>query len=68
LVSSSCRTCSAKLVDVHGARFTLLLGYAFCLLGFVTMLLLWQEDIAYWKVALAYALIGIGVGFAGTPA
>src|SRR5271154_954552 len=30
---------SAKLVETHGARFTLLLGYFFCLLGFVTMLL-----------------------------
>jgi MFS transporter, DHA2 family, multidrug resistance protein len=59
---------SAKLVDVRGARFTLLLGYAFCLLGFVGMLLLWKEDISYWKVALSYILVGIGVGFAGTPA
>jgi EmrB/QacA subfamily drug resistance transporter len=59
---------SAHLVDVHGARFTLLLGYAFCLLGFLAMLLLWKQGIAYWKVGLAYALVGIGVGFAGTPA
>jgi hypothetical protein len=59
---------SAKLVEARGARFTLLVGYAFCLLGFLTMLLLWKTDIAYWKVALGYALVGIGVGFAGTPA
>jgi DHA2 family multidrug resistance protein-like MFS transporter len=59
---------SAKLVNVQGARLTLLIGYAFCLLGFVVMLLLWKEDISYWKVGLGYALIGIGVGFAGTPA
>ena len=59
---------SAKLVEVRGARVTLLVGYAFCLLGFVAMLLLWKEDISYWKVGLGYALIGIGVGFAGTPA
>jgi hypothetical protein len=59
---------SAKLVDVRGARFTLLTGYVFCLLGFLTMLLFWKEDIAYWKVGLGYALIGAGVGFAGTPA
>jgi MFS transporter, DHA2 family, multidrug resistance protein len=59
---------SAKLVDEHGARLTLLVGYAFCLLGFLTMLLLWKEDISYWKVGLGYAFIGIGVGFAGTPA
>jgi DHA2 family multidrug resistance protein-like MFS transporter len=59
---------SAKLVDSHGSRLTLLVGYAFCLLGFLTMLLLWKEDISYWKVGLGYAFIGIGVGFAGTPA
>jgi hypothetical protein len=40
----------------------------FILLGFLTMLLLWKENISYWKVALGYSLIGIGVGFAGTPA
>ena len=47
---------SAKLVEARGARFTLLVGYVFCLLGFLTMLLLWKEDIAYWKVGLGYAL------------
>ena len=59
---------SAKLVELRGARFTLLAGYLFCLLGFLAMLLLWKEDISYWKVGLGYALIGMGVGFAGTPA
>ena len=59
---------SAKLVESHGARVTLLVGYFFCLLGFLTMLLLWKEDISYWKVGLGYALVGAGVGFAGTPA
>ncbi len=34
---------SAKLIETHGARFTLLLGYLFCLLGFLTMLLLWED-------------------------
>lgn len=59
---------SAKLVEVKGARFTLLLGYVFCFLGFATMLLLWGEDSGYAAVGLAYGLVGIGVGFAGTPA
>jgi len=59
---------SAKLVEARGARFTLLIGYVFCVLGFLTMLLLWKQGIPYWKVGLGYALIGIGVGFAGTPA
>ncbi len=59
---------SARLVESKGSRLTLLVGYFFCLLGFLTMLLLWGEGIPYWKVGLAYAFVGIGVGFAGTPA
>jgi MFS transporter, DHA2 family, multidrug resistance protein len=59
---------SAQLVEARGARFTLLFGYVFVFLGFLTMLLLWKENIAYWKVGLGYAFLGIGVGLAGTPA
>lgn len=59
---------SAKIVEAKGARFTLLTGYAFCLLGFITMLVLWKEGSSYWEVGLGYAFIGAGVGFAGTPA
>ena len=59
---------SAKLVEAKGARFTLLAGYVFCFLGFLAMLVLWNDDISYWPVGLAYGLIGVGVGFAGTPA
>jgi MFS transporter, DHA2 family, multidrug resistance protein len=59
---------SARLVESRGSRFTLLSGYAFCLLGFVTMLMLWNDGISYWAVALGYAFVGAGVGLAGTPA
>jgi MFS transporter, DHA2 family, multidrug resistance protein len=59
---------SAKLVDAVGARATLLAGYACCLLGFLTMLLLWEKGVGYWAIGLGYALVGAGVGFAGTPA
>ena len=59
---------SAKLVEARGARLTMLTGYVFVLLGFLTMLLLWKEDSHYWEIGLAYAFVGIGVGFAGTPA
>ena len=59
---------SAKLVEQRGARFTLLCGYVFLLLAFLSMLLLWKDDSSYWQVALAYVFIGAGVGFAGTPA
>jgi MFS family permease len=59
---------SAKLVESRGARFTLLSGYVFLLAAFATMLLLWRQHSPYWHIAIAYALIGIGVGLAGTPA
>jgi EmrB/QacA subfamily drug resistance transporter len=59
---------SAKLVEAKGARFTLLVGYAFCFLGFLTMLVLWTDHASYGVIALAYALMGTGVGLAGTPA
>jgi len=59
---------SARLVESHGSRFTLLLGFAFCLLAFAVMLLLWDENAHYWHIGLGYLLIGVGVGFAGTPA
>lgn len=59
---------SAKLVEARGSRFTLLCGYVFVLLGFITMLILWTDHSPYWQVGIAYAFVGIGVGFAGTPA
>ena len=59
---------SARLVVRSGSRNTLLIGFACIAAGFVTMLLLWGEQTAYWAIALAYVLIGLGVGFAGTPA
>ncbi len=59
---------SARLVEARGARFVLLAGYLFIMLGFIWMLLLWKEGIPYWIVGVGYALVGIGVGFAGTPA
>jgi EmrB/QacA subfamily drug resistance transporter len=59
---------SARLVESHGSRLTLLVGFAFCLLAFLVMLILWEEDASYFPVGLGYLLMGIGVGFAGTPA
>jgi EmrB/QacA subfamily drug resistance transporter len=59
---------SARLVHARGSRFTLLAGYLFCLLSFLTMLLLWKEGSPYWQVGLGYAFLGIGVGLFGTPA
>ncbi len=59
---------SGKLVTNRGSRTTLLLGFASCVLGFLVMLLLWGEGTPYWQVGLAYALVGLGVGLAMTPA
>ena len=59
---------SAVIVEARGARFTLLFGYVFVFLGFLTMLLLWGEGSPYLVVGLGYGLVGIGVGLAGTPA
>lgn len=59
---------SARLVDRIGSRLTLLSGYVFVFLGFLTMLLLWREGSGYFEVGLAYAFVGAGVGFAQTPA
>ena len=59
---------SARLVDRIGSRMTLLSGYVFVFLGFLTMLVLWREGSGYFEVGLAYAFVGAGVGFAQTPA
>ena len=47
---------SAKIVEARGARFTLLLGYVFVLLGFATMLAALERGQPVLVVALGYAL------------
>jgi MFS transporter, DHA2 family, multidrug resistance protein len=59
---------ASRLNNSRGGRFTLLLGYALCLAGFLAMLALWRDDSPYAVVAIAYCLIGLGVGMAGPPA
>jgi MFS transporter, DHA2 family, multidrug resistance protein len=59
---------SAKLIARLGSRRTLLIGYSFCLAGFVVMLVTWTEHSPLAVVILAFALAGVGVGLAGTPA
>ena len=58
---------SAQLVQQRGSRATLLIGQAFLALAFVGMLMLWGDGTPYWLVAVPLALMGIGVGLAGTP-
>ncbi len=59
---------SSRLVIRYGARVVFLLGFGFCLLGFLTMFLFWDVGASYLPVGLGYALIGLGVGLAGPPA
>lgn len=59
---------SAKLIARFGSRTTLLAGYALLLLSFLSMLLLWSAQASFGVVCLAFALMGAGVGLAGTPA
>jgi EmrB/QacA subfamily drug resistance transporter len=59
---------SARLVLARGSRFTLLLGYAFCIAAFGLMLVAWTETAGYLPIGVAFALVGLGVGLAGPPA
>jgi DHA2 family multidrug resistance protein-like MFS transporter len=59
---------SSRMVERWGSRITLLIGFAFCFLGFVSMLVLWDVHTPYVLVGTSYAFLGIGVGIAGTPA
>jgi MFS transporter, DHA2 family, multidrug resistance protein len=58
---------SAMLVQQLGSRATLLIGQFVLALAFVGMFVLWGEGTPYWVVAIPLALMGIGVGLAGTP-
>jgi DHA2 family multidrug resistance protein-like MFS transporter len=59
---------SARLIGRFGSRVTLLCGYAFLLGAFVVMLATWTATSGYGVVALAFVLMGVGVGLSGTPA
>jgi len=45
---------------------TLLLGYLFCLLSFLTMLLLWKQGTPYWQVGPGLRASRVGIGLFGT--
>lgn len=58
---------SARLVTNRGSRTTMLVGYGFVLVGFLTTLL-WREHTPYWLIGAGFFTIGVGAGFAMTPA
>ena len=59
---------SAKLVEARGARFTLLVGYAFCLLGFLDDAPAVEGGHLVLEGRARLRPDRHGVGFAGTPA
>jgi DHA2 family multidrug resistance protein-like MFS transporter len=59
---------SATLIQKYGSRITLLIGYAFCAVGFLVMWLLWGSSTSFTVVAVGYVFLGVGVALAGTPA
>ena len=59
---------SARLIERHGSRVTLLIGYVAVGCGFLIMWFGWGDDTPYVLVGAAYACLGIGVGIAGAPA
>ncbi|MGW0035201.1 MFS transporter [Gordonia sp. NPDC003376] len=59
---------SAKMVESIGSRYTLIIGYAFIIAGLVVAQVFWRDSASLWAVIGTYMLIGVGVGFAGTPA
>lgn len=59
---------SSRLVQNHGSRITLLVGFAACMIGFLSMYFLWDVTTPYAYVAISYLFVGAGVGIAGTPA
>jgi MFS family permease len=59
---------SSRMIERHGSRVTLLVGFAICMAGFLVMYFGWDIHTPLSIVAISYILIGAGVGFAGTPA
>lgn len=59
---------SSGLITRFGSRWTLLIGFALCTVGFLCMYLFWTTDTPLAAVVTSYAFIGAGVGIAGTPA
>ena len=58
---------AARMIERYGSRLTLVVGIAFVLAG-IALMFTWREGASYLPVGAAFAVIGIGIGLAGTPA
>ncbi len=58
---------AAIAIERLGSRITILIGVVLVLVG-VGLMFTWREGASYLPVGLAYSVIGLGIGFSGTPA
>jgi len=58
---------AGRLIHSIGTRLTLAAGLGAIALGFLAMVIAWQPGAQVAWVLFAYALLGCGVGLAGTP-
>ena len=58
---------AARLIARLGTRLTMAAGLSAIALGFVTIALTWRPGTSVTWVLVGYALLGCGVGLAGTP-
>ena len=59
---------AGRLIPTFGSQFTFMLGLGSVAAAFTLMLVTWTSDASIGWVLGAYALVGIGVGLAATPA
>lgn len=58
---------AARSIERRGSRWTMAVGILGVLIG-VALMFTWREGASYLPVGAAFAVIGLGIGFAGTPA
>lgn len=58
---------SARVIIARGSRFALAWGMTGIAIGFLIMIIFWRPGASLLVVLLAYAVLGLGVGFTATP-
>ncbi len=58
---------AARSIERYGSRLTMTAGFVAVLAG-VLLMFTWREGASYLPVGVAFAVIGIGIGLAGSPA
>jgi len=68
VMTAICGQLAGRVISARGSRISFLVGLAAIAASFAVMLATWQAGAWLGWVLIAYALIGVGVGFAATPA